>query len=440
MKKILFALAFLLTGLTSEQAPAQQLVKLCYGQPCVDISSGNPLPISGSFSATLTGFTPGGTYATLTATNASASVALPLGTTVAIQNSGTTTVSCTLGVGSATAAASEILVGGGTTVFVTPGSNTFGACIDQTGSTSNLVVLAGGSGLGTGFGGGGGGGGGSVTQGTSPWVDSIGFWNGVALGSPSNYGTSPGAVSVPGVNAFVTNVPAVSQSGTWNVTVNAALPVGTNLLGKVGIDQTTPGTTNGVQVNAALPVGANTIGAVTQASGPWTVTPQATENHIGEVGGNAFSVTNDMTTTSATTTTGQSIGGLQTLANAVRVSGSVGASGTSGYIQTINVSFTDAIGAGPLDVVYFNANPTGSTCTNDSAFILANADRDKVIGIVHVTDFTSLNTAVVAQANNQSMLYTVASATSIYACVVARASFVIAGTTNASLVTRVVRN
>jgi hypothetical protein len=250
MKKILFALAFLLAGLTSEQAPAQQLVKLCSGQPCVVISSGNPLPISGSFSATLTGFTPGGTYATLTATNASASVALPLGTTVAFQNSGTTTVSCTLGVGSATAAASEILIGAATTVFITPGSNTFGACIDQTGSASNLVVLAGGSGLGTGYAPSGS----VVTQGTSPWVESVGFWNGVALGSPSNYGTSPGAVSVPGVNAFVTNVPAVSQSGTWNVTVNAALPVGTNLLGKVGIDQTTAGTTNGVAlvgVNAA---------------------------------------------------------------------------------------------------------------------------------------------------------------------------------------------
>lgn len=33
---------------------------------------------------------------------------------------------------------------------------------------------------------------------------------------------------------------------TFNVTVNAALPAGTALLGKTGIDQTTPGTTNGV--------------------------------------------------------------------------------------------------------------------------------------------------------------------------------------------------
>lgn len=49
--------------------------------------------------------------------------------------------------------------------------------------------------------------------------------------------------------------------------ITNALPAGTNLLGKVGIDQTTPGTTNGVQVNAALPTGTNSIGQVTANAG-----------------------------------------------------------------------------------------------------------------------------------------------------------------------------
>lgn len=65
--------------------------------------------------------------------------------------------------------------------------------------------------------------------------------------------------------------------GTTNgVQVNAALPAGTNIIGNIRIDQTTPGTTNGVQVNAALPAGANVIGAVTQSGGPWTVTGSGT--------------------------------------------------------------------------------------------------------------------------------------------------------------------
>ena len=45
--------------------------------------------------------------------------------------------------------------------------------------------------------------------------------------------------------------------GTTNgVQVNAALPAGTNIIGKTGIDQTTPGTTNAVQVTTASPGGA----------------------------------------------------------------------------------------------------------------------------------------------------------------------------------------
>lgn len=38
--------------------------------------------------------------------------------------------------------------------------------------------------------------------------------NGVTLGSPSNYGTSPGAVAVQGVNAFITNTPSVTPTDT----------------------------------------------------------------------------------------------------------------------------------------------------------------------------------------------------------------------------------
>ena len=52
----------------------------------------------------------------------------------------------------------------------------------------------------------------------------------------------------------------VTQSGTWNVTVNAALPAGTNNIGDVDV-LTLP----------ALATGSNVIGAVTQ-SGTWNVT------------------------------------------------------------------------------------------------------------------------------------------------------------------------
>ena len=62
----------------------------------------------------------------------------------------------------------------------------------------------------------------AVTQSTSPWVNNITQWNSVALGSPSAYGTAPGAVNVIGVNANVTNTVAISGNvgitGTVGVT------------------------------------------------------------------------------------------------------------------------------------------------------------------------------------------------------------------------------
>jgi hypothetical protein len=80
------------------------------------------------------------------------------------------------------------------------------------------------------------------------------------------------ATSLAGTLTVATH--AVTQSGTWAVTQSGswALSAGAALIGKVGIDQTTPGTTNKVSIgtdgtvalNAALPAGTNVIGGVKQ--------------------------------------------------------------------------------------------------------------------------------------------------------------------------------
>jgi hypothetical protein len=81
---------------------------------------------------------------------------------------------------------------------------------------------------------------------------------------------SVGSAAIGATNGLYTNIlqgNAVLAAGnpifvspgtgaTWG------LAAGTNIIGKVGIDQTTPGTTNGVQVNAALPAGTNLMGKV----------------------------------------------------------------------------------------------------------------------------------------------------------------------------------
>lgn len=70
--------------------------------------------------------------------------------------------------------------------------------------------------------------------------------------------------------AMINAVPQQQVSGGGSVTLTA----GSALIGKVGIDQTTPGTTNKVSIgtdgtvaiNAALPAGGNAIGSITNTA------------------------------------------------------------------------------------------------------------------------------------------------------------------------------
>lgn len=285
MRKIGFAIAALITLAWSLPAFAQAqfktpgigsasgAVQMCLNSAGKAIPAGplcaNPVPVSGSFSATLSGFTPGNTFATLTATGSSGSVLLPTGTTVAFQNTGTTTVSCTLGVGSATALANEIIVQAASTVFVTPGSNTWGACIDQSGSTSNLVVLAGGSGLGTGFGGGGGAGGGGSS--------SITTWGGGTLNSTTVWGTAPTGGQVIGVNANILNSSLAVTGTFWQATqpVSAAsLPLPSGAATQTTLAAVLSALGSPFQAGGSI---ANTSFGATQ-SGTWTVQPGNTAN------------------------------------------------------------------------------------------------------------------------------------------------------------------
>jgi hypothetical protein len=174
--------------------------------------------------------------------------------------------------------------------FPTPGnaqaSGSVLMCLD--GSGKAIPATAAGTCLGTG---GGGGGGGAVTNaGTFAVQNTAATPAGTNLvGKVGIDQTTPGTTNGVQVNAALpaganligkTGIDQTTPGTTNGVQVNAALPSGTNLIGKTGIDQTTPGTTNGVQVNAALPAGTNVIGTVNQSSqypaGATAITASAT--------------------------------------------------------------------------------------------------------------------------------------------------------------------
>jgi hypothetical protein len=245
--------ALLVSALLAWAAPAlaqnPATVKLCIPTSptaCAPVTASAPLPVTGSFSATLAGFTPNGNYTTLTATAASsASTALPAGTVVAFQNLSTVDVSCVLTAGASTATTNKLIVRGGATVYYTIGSNTTAACINQTGSASNVVGLAGGAGLGTAFGGGSGGGGGAITAASGSYASgalasgSIASGAMVDLGSQADAacGTATGTCSlialqkynntatsgaIPAQTTNAVNIGAVMNAGSTYETIAAS--------------------------------------------------------------------------------------------------------------------------------------------------------------------------------------------------------------------------
>ena len=291
LKRILVLIGALLLV---SPAMAQQSVPMPSGGFWLDLTASPSVwrPISGTYPLPVTAsvsvgpFLPSLSYATCTATNsACASTAIPTNTgSMILFNTGTTTVSCTLASGAATGATNKLQIPSSSGIGVaTTGLDHF-ACIDQTGSTSNIVIASGGSGLPTGWGGGGsgGGGGGAITM-ASGAVSSGAYSSGsIASGAYASGAFASGAAAsgswAAGAIVDITNGTDTAYAGSGSTSLDGylkgiynaatgAIPAGTSIIGKVGIDQTTPGTTNGVDPTTAASWGIGAPAATAPTKG-----------------------------------------------------------------------------------------------------------------------------------------------------------------------------
>lgn len=244
------------------QAPVLPSYRNATGSGTTEVSVANPLPVSGSFSAS--SFTATSTGTPISVTTGGVTGTLPTGAVVVATNVGTTNGAyCALGA-SATTSSQYIAPNGGWFAF-TVGASTQLTCITSTSTTT--VNMTGGAGLPAGTGGGGGGSGGAVTIASS----------GVASGAYVSGSILSGALA-QGAVVDITNGTDTAYAGSGSTSldgymkglyngVTSAIPAGTNLIGKVGIDQTTAGTTNGIAivgVNAATALaGSGSVGTGT---------------------------------------------------------------------------------------------------------------------------------------------------------------------------------
>ena len=199
----------------------------------VPTSSGNPVPVSGTFSATLAPFAPNGNYTILNAGTASANVALPTGTVVEVFNTGTNLAYVNLGVGTLVAASTvEIPVSAGGWLGFAVGTNDHLAGITTTGTAS--LILAGGTGL------------------------PVGSAAGAGGGASGNVVVTSGTLTTATVTqATGTNLHTVVDSGSIAISNSPTVVVGSGTITTATVTQAT-----GTNLHTVVDSGTLTLGSV----------------------------------------------------------------------------------------------------------------------------------------------------------------------------------
>jgi hypothetical protein len=213
-------------------------------------------------------------------------------------------------------------------------------------------------------------GGGTVTanQGT-PNAGGASAWPETLVQGGALVSTTNGIFVQPGTGA------------TWG------LAAGTNIIGKFGIDQTTPGTTNAVQA-----------GSFTDRN---TSTP---------------------TVQNAAYASGNCVGGF----NSVTFQGT----GPINFLNDVRV-MSQGGGTETLTAYVFDQNPSGSTCTDKSTFTLATADTAKLLLAPFALTLAALTGAPQSFASNPNLARIPKSGTTtLYYALVAGGTFTPASTTD----------
>lgn len=226
------------------------------GRPLLMNTTGQ-LCSAASVSASITGFAPASTGTPISVTTGGNTGTLPAGAVVVASNVGATNGAyCKLG---ASATTSDQLISPNSWFAFTVGASTQLTCI--TSSSTTTVNMVGGAGLPTGAGGGGGSGGssGAVTIASTGVASGAYSAGSIAAGAGvDGWDLTQGAKADAAWSSGSGSVVAILKAIATNS--GAAIPAGSALIGKLGIDQTTPGTTNGVAlvgVNGATALAGN---------------------------------------------------------------------------------------------------------------------------------------------------------------------------------------
>lgn len=203
--------------------------------------------------------------------------------------------------------------------------------------------------------------------------------------TPVGHGTAAAAMRVElptdgtGVIATVNTVSAVTA-------ITNALPAGTNLMGKVGIDQTTPGTTNATSI---AQIGSNTVNTGTGAAGVGTLrVATSTDSTIGTVttltSGNVGGFTTYVSSTITMSVAGAYATGdyMGTTTTPQSFSSVVRTSGGTGIINSITISDKITNANVAMELWLFSATFTAPT--DNAAWTVTDGEALTVLGVIPI--------------------------------------------------------
>src|SRR6202012_2399104 len=226
----------------------------------------------------------------------------------------------------------------------------------------------------------------------------------VALGSTTSSASLPvviasdqAAVSVKQATAANLNATVVG-TGTFAVQNTTATPAGTNLIGKVGIDQTTPGTTNGVQT-----LSGSTTGVTQATAANLNAQVQGTAASGASNAGNPVKIGGPFNSTQPNVASGQIVDGQFTARGAEIVAPGVdgfpvtigGGSAVTAHVITDSGSPTAAPQSGAWNI----ANITGTVSLPTGAATAANQPTNATAGSSSAGETGNMEMAAVTTAS-----------------------------------------
>lgn len=198
----------------------------------------------------------------------------------------------------------------------------------------------------------------------------------------------------------------VTVCNTGAVTISAALPAGTNAIGKLAAN-------SGVTIGAVELAASQTLATVTTVGAVTAITNAlpAGENHLGEVGAKSDLISVTLSLDTNIYASGDVLAEAQAVANAVRVSGGTGA------LQSLVLTDEDDQGAA-MTLYLFDSSVTMGT--ENGAPSLSDADSRKLLGIIPVAtgDYKDLGGVKVAMPSFAPFLVKPASGRDLYVAAV----------------------